>query len=126
MIQEDINLGNKEIAIFMGYKISYLNGYQLIVELGDAGCLLSIWAKYHLSWEELMPVVEKIINKGSMCLISGFDKAINPIGLPHASFSIEDDLFADVQAESENSVIEACWKAVAEYCTIYNKIIEKE
>jgi hypothetical protein len=54
--------GNMEIAKFMGYNIYYVNGDAPCVTLGEEyqGCLISIWAEYHKSWDWLIPIIDKI------------------------------------------------------------------
>jgi len=60
-MSNEINEKNEKIAQFMGYepgkKINNLNGY-FVHPVGD--CFKSGTAKYHKSWDWLMPVVEKI------------------------------------------------------------------
>lgn len=52
--------GNKLIAEFMGYKILYDGNIPHAQFLRGETEPISDWAKYHSSWDWLMPVVEKI------------------------------------------------------------------
>lgn len=70
MTDKQIQEGNKLIVVFMGYEIIDRNGYdavvmkpELTITSGNIGLYseyLNQWAKYHSSWDWLMPVVEKI------------------------------------------------------------------
>lgn len=58
---DEILDGNKLIAEFMEFKIMYKNGNIPCVDIPYVSCEpISSWAKYHVSWDWLMPVIEKI------------------------------------------------------------------
>jgi hypothetical protein len=59
---EEIIEGNKLIAEFMGFKSYYYSGESNMVEVSGKMKSLNSWAKYHSSWDWLMPVVNKCYN----------------------------------------------------------------
>lgn len=60
MTQTEITKGNKLIAEFMDYTISYYSNEFDMVDVNGKMKSLSSWAKYHSDWNWLMPVLEKI------------------------------------------------------------------
>lgn len=60
MTNEEILEGNKLIASFMGYTLSYYSGEFDMVGVNGKMKSLESWAKYHRDWNWLMSVVEKI------------------------------------------------------------------
>lgn len=60
MTTEEIINGNKTIAEFMSYKIWYRDGTEVCVEISPERVQpITEWAKYHSSWDWLMPVCKK-------------------------------------------------------------------
>jgi len=94
------------IAKFIGDKF-------LIDKLGADGHY-----KFNQSWNWLMPVVEKILNKHSSCAEVSFT---GKEYLPKISFSILCDYKRQYHGESEKSLLEAVYLGVIQYIKDHNE-----
>jgi len=77
MDEKEIRERNRLIALFEGYReIPGWDGYEFGYTLHptiDVACIGDIQLDYHLSWNSLMPVVEKIENElGKLLRIEGY------------------------------------------------------
>lgn len=115
MTQEEIIKGNKLIAEFNG-KGNY-SYYGHSIELYGTPHYPKNKIKYHISWDWLMPVVEKIIKEYMTDYYNEYD-----MGIPNSYYvAIGSDGKYSSQGISKNSLIEATWLSVIEFIKWYNK-----
>lgn len=106
MTQEEINKRNEAIALFMGIQSYNDDRYGKIYSIPvERGSIFSL--KYNSSWNWLMPVVEKIAQKGVMV-----DIIIDTL-----KTRVE---IAQCARQSTNS-IEAFFLTVSDYCIAFNQ-----
>lgn len=122
-IKEDILAGNKLIAEFMGAKITSPVGYtgrDVVFSEVTHGLRthVSMALRYHLNWDWLMPVVEKIESLGYRVLIERGGGITN-----YCKIRKRKDMIAE--SASHNSKINATFSAVIEFITWYNNNLNK-
>jgi len=120
-MKTEILTGNKLIAEFMG--MGYTPGYYnlmspyygfTMVNRTRTSCNADE-LQFHISWDWLMPVVEKIINdQSSECQFTGEGY------LPKITFSMLNDSKHSFSGESETNLIEATWIGVVDFIKWYN------
>ena len=124
MTHEKINDSNKLIAEFMGHT-DVVIGTHYNEKRYPSGT--AVWSKkdhetyyhdYNISWDWLMPVVEKILNDNTSCC---------SYGAPHYfseqeewRFTMLDDQLNDQQGEGD-TMIDSTYKTVVKFITWYNK-----
>lgn len=104
----DIAEGNKLIREFMGHGYSSIHGI------------------YHLSWEEIMPVVEKIESNGHKTIIGGGDHWGNYCNIMFGKNSEErKKIYQETNQETKamgqhESKIVSVWLALIDFIKWYN------
>lgn len=112
METREILEGNKLIAEFLGYDTSKHWWYNL---KGGLPAIKAENIKYHSSWNELMPIVEKIAKKYNV-RITWMPSAIN------VTYIERDDVFDDeIASMGGMSAIENTWYAVVNFIKWANK-----
>jgi hypothetical protein len=109
--------GNKLIAIFDGYtwhSEDRLNGVKGVLHKeGRASVYLDtnkmFCAKYHYSWNELMPVVEKIRGLGFRFIIGDSNRV-----------TVYNKDYDWRNGSTEDSMIECVWHGVTQFIQYYN------
>ena len=137
MTQEEIIAGNKLIAEFMGelHKSGFINVfapkienlkenlYVVKSEPGERSLFYLGLAKYHESWDWLMPVVEKIEQMGFETEITCGIETINDdraYEFYHEA-CISDLSGSIVEDGIGKSKIEAVWKTVVQFIKFHNE-----
>jgi hypothetical protein len=95
--------GNKLI-----YKFSMPEHWEKVKNCSDS---FFISLNYHRDWNQLMPVVEKIGTK-----IIKYNLTPNNV-----IFRVEEDDSYDIVIKNNGNLIEAAWKAVAQFIQWYNE-----
>jgi hypothetical protein len=115
MTQEKIIEGNKLIAEFMGAIWGKSTGW----EFGQFSSVYSRCGnnlKFHLSWDWLMPVVEKIIS-----LNYGFNLILTTTNTRHCVIYSGNGEY-DNLLHGDEQIINIVWKSVVEFIKWYNNI----
>lgn len=133
MIQKEITDGNKLIAKFMGWvfkkglfttQLSNSSGEYYDDEVEE-----TIWwdadgfpkedgLRFHRSWNELMPVVEKIESMGNHFPI---EKNGALVSAPYPKEEEKSGLYCVTEYIEGKTKIEATWKAVVEFLKLQGK-----
>lgn len=123
---------NKLIAEFMGAKVKNCSGISIIEFPDKSTCNLSD-LKYHLSWDWLMPVIEKVESIGSTVEIHGtrnvFEKInLHSCRLHHSVFNTVTDKYAvdevvlfKYNTKFNISKINCVYEAIVEFIKWYNR-----
>lgn len=115
MTPEQLINGNKLIAEFMGYDLYNGNFIHMDSETPIGNMFLQKEAKYHSSWDWIMPVVEKIhINRNvkEVSIIPGRTRIWMQGRKPNT--------YIQSPCLLENNSITECWLAVIEFINWYN------
>ena len=110
MEESEIIEGNKLIAVFMGMKIK---GDWVVLGGGSEYVVTNL--KYHSSWDQLMPVAEKISED--------YDFSISSVGLWVCYISRKDSDFEDKHLGDmggHEPVIVNAFKAIVQFIKWYN------
>ncbi len=128
MTEKEIQKGNKLIAEFMGWEFHSKNGFEYYVNNKDRK--IPCWGEYsskipiedfdyHLSWDWLMPVVDKI-EATFNSIYTDIRKGL-PIKKGKYYTYIEVDGENYTHAYYGKTKLEATYKAVIEFIKWYNK-----
>lgn len=126
--QEEIIEGNRLIADYCMVKRLNDGLYSMVLTgtiafINDPKWLNASELKFHLSWDWLMPVVEKIeapSNFPDMSIKEGVDVIIY-CGNCTINYSDEDREYNHTHPEGQESRIIAVWKSCIEFITWYNE-----
>lgn len=123
--QLTIEEGNIAIAGFMGEKLFVKPDGEVRIWRGNnRDYNFKVWAKYHSSWDWLMPVVEKIITYEFPLeddLPFGADTAyLRTFGMINNDTGKKMVRFNRFGINESSSIIEATWLAVIEFIQWYN------
>jgi|ERR1035437_3505091 hypothetical protein len=116
-MKKEIIEGNKLIAEFMGVKSAEKGMVNIYM---DGEIMREFGTEYHISWNELMPIVEKIeLWQNGLC---SFFIVVNECDIAFSDkYDIKgNELYAPNFKQKGKTKIEATWLAVVEFIKYYN------
>jgi hypothetical protein len=122
--------GNKLIAEFMGVKVYQKKDGELrVLARNNRDYMLKLWAKYHSSWDHLMPVVEKIslMNYPDEPTFADDEDYVPDTAYPRTFGMISRNGQFMVRFNRQplfeaDTLIEAAWMAVVDFVKTYNEL----